>query len=152
MPDIWIGFNSADRRRYWWRAGISALVFAGVLVWTGLTVPASGARLWVGACVVLFMAVVLSWINLIYGRVLLTAEGLEFRTFVRRRSVPWSEVAGVERRQRVSRSGTWTELRVTRVGRRPLVIPGTVTKRRKDAELDRKQAVIEERWSRAAGG
>ncbi|MFF1279153.1 hypothetical protein ACFVZC_38325, partial [Streptomyces marokkonensis] len=26
MPDVWIGFNSADRQRYWWRTSIMTLV------------------------------------------------------------------------------------------------------------------------------
>ncbi|WP_327299375.1 MULTISPECIES: hypothetical protein [unclassified Streptomyces] len=45
MPDVWIGFTSADRQRYWWRAGIVMLAFAGVAVAVGLTARAPG-RWW----------------------------------------------------------------------------------------------------------
>ncbi|MEU7123590.1 hypothetical protein [Streptomyces zaomyceticus] len=34
----------------------------------------------------------------------------------------------------------------------PLGIPGTVTNRMMDAELDRKQAAMQECWSRGVGG
>ncbi|WP_435211319.1 hypothetical protein [Streptomyces sp. bgisy034] len=98
------------------------------------------------------MVAVFSTIISIYGRVLLTATGLEFRTLVSRRVVPWSEVARIEKRQRVSRSGIWWDLRVVRVRGRSLTIPGTFTNRMTDTELERKQAVIQERWSLAIGG
>jgi hypothetical protein len=77
---------------------------------------------------------------------------VEFRTVVSRRSIPWSEVADIEKRQRVSRSGIWWDLRVVRVRGRSLTIPGTFTNRRTDAELEQKQAVIQEHWFRAVGG
>lgn len=98
------------------------------------------------------MATGFSMIDSIYGRVLLTATGVEFRTFVSKRSIPWSQVAGIEKRQRVSRSGIWWDLRVVRVRGRSLTIPGTFTNRRTDVELARKQAVIQEHWLRAVGG
>ena len=152
MTDVWIGFNADDRRRYWWRNGIVTLALAAVMVAMSLTARGPGGWWLVGVFGVFSVAVVFGTISSIYGRVLLTATGLEFRTFVSRRSVPWSEVAGIERRQRVSRSGIWWDLRIVRVGRRSLTIPGTFTNRMMDAELEWKQAVIQERWSRAIGG
>ncbi|MFF1473104.1 hypothetical protein OG981_40355 [Streptomyces mirabilis] len=152
MPDVWIGFSSADRQRYWWRTGIMMLALAGVTVAAGLTTRASDRWWLIGGFGVFFVAVVFSMINSIYGRVLLTATGVEFRTVVSRRSIPWSEVADIEKRQRVSRSGIWWDLRVVRVRGRSLTIPGTFTNRRTDAELERKQAVIQEHWLRAVGG
>ncbi|MEU1084273.1 hypothetical protein ABZ368_29250 [Streptomyces sp. NPDC005908] len=151
MPDVWIGFNSRDRQRYWWRTGILMLALAGVMVAMSLTTHEPGKWWWVGGVVVFSVVVVLSTINSIYGRVLLTATGLEFRTFVSRRVVLWSEVARIEKRQRVSRSGIWWDLRVVRARGRSLTIPGTFTNRMMDAELERKQAVIQERWSLAIG-
>ncbi|MFJ3692350.1 hypothetical protein ACIPWB_32130 [[Kitasatospora] papulosa] len=91
-------------------------------------------------------------VNLIYGRVLLTARGLEFHTFVSRRVIPWSEVAGIETRRRVIRSRILCDLRVVRVRGRALTIPGTTTSRVMDAELELKQVAIQERWSRAVNG
>lgn len=152
MPDVWIGFNSRDRQRYWWRTGILMLALAGVVVAMSLTTHEPGKWWWVGGVGVFSVVAVFSTINSIYGRVLLTATGLEFRTLVSRRVVPWSEVGRVEKRQRVSRSGIWWDLRVVRVHGRSLTIPGTFTNRMMDTELERKQAVIQERWSLAIGG
>ncbi|MEU1894831.1 PH domain-containing protein [Streptomyces pristinaespiralis] len=152
MPDVWIGFNADDRRRYWWRNVIGTLAIVGVVVAMILTTREPGKWWWVGGFGVLVVVVFVSTVNLIYGRVLLTATGLEFRTFVGRRVIPWSEVAGIERRQRVRRSGIWCDLRVVRVRGRSLGIPGTVTNRMMDAELERKQTAIQECWSRAVGG
>ncbi|MFB7999855.1 hypothetical protein ACFC4G_44645 [Streptomyces sp. NPDC056002] len=150
MPNVWIGFSSADRQRYWWRTGVMILVLAGVIVAAGLTVREPGRWWWLGGFGVFFVAMVFSMINWIYGRVLLSATGVEFRTFVSRRSIPWSEVAGIEKRQRVLRSGIWWDLRVVRVRGRALTIPGTLTNRM-DAELEQKLSVIQQRWSRAPG-
>jgi Bacterial PH domain len=152
MPDVWIGFNSDDRQRYWWRNGLVMLVIAGVIVATSLTLHESGKWWWVGGLEIFSVVVSFSTINSIYGRVLVTATGLEFRTFVSRRVVPWSEVAGIEKRQRVLRSGIWWDLRVVRARGRSLTIPGTFTNRMWDAELERKQAAIQDCWSRAVGG
>ncbi|WP_353946100.1 hypothetical protein ABII15_33910 [Streptomyces sp. HUAS MG91] len=149
MPDVWIGFNSDDRRRYWWRNGIVTLALAAVMVAMSLTARGPVGWWLFGAFGVFSVAVVLSAMSSIYGRVLLTAAGLEFRTLVSRRSIPWSEVAAIERRQRVLRSGIWSDLRIVGFGRRSLTIPGTFTNRMRDAELERKQAVIQERWSLA---
>ncbi|MET8571900.1 PH domain-containing protein [Streptomyces sp. NPDC004783] len=152
MPDVWICFNSDDRQRYWWRTGILMLALAGVLVAMSLTVHEPGKWWGVGGLGVFSVVAVLSTINSIYGRVLLTATGLEFRTFVSRRSIPWSEVAGVEKRDRVLRSGVWWYLRIVRVRGRSLMVPGTFTNRMMDAELEWKQAAIQQYWSRAVGG
>lgn len=152
MPDVWIGFNSRDRQRYWWRTGILMLALAVVMVAMSLTTHELGKCWWVGGMGVFSVVVVFSTINSIYGRVLLTATGLEFRTFVSRRVVPWSEVARIEKRQRVSRSGIWWDLRVVRAHGRSLMIPGTLTNRMTDAEFERKQAAIQKCWSRAVGG
>ncbi|MFC8519009.1 PH domain-containing protein [Streptomyces sp. NPDC057257] len=152
MPEAWIGFNSRDRQRLWWRTCILASALVGVIVTMSLTTHEPGKWWWVGGMGAFSVVVLLSTINVIYGQVLLTTKGLEFRTFVSRRVVPWSEVARIEERQRVSRSGTWSELRVIRAHGRSLTLPGTLTNRVMDAELQRKQAVIQERWSLAIGG
>ncbi|MER7196039.1 hypothetical protein [Streptomyces flaveolus] len=151
MRDVWIGLNSGDRRRYWWRTGILMLALAGVVAAMSLTTHEPGKWWWVGGVVVFSVIVVFSTINSIYGRVLVTATGLEFRTFVRRRVVLWSEVARIEKRQRASRSGIWWDLRVVRAHGRSLTIPGTFTNRMTDAELEWKQAAIQKCWSRAVG-
>ncbi|MFJ2008198.1 hypothetical protein ACWHLZ_18010 [Streptomyces chartreusis] len=152
MPDVWIGFGCADRQRYWWRNGIVMLVLAGVTVAVGLTERGPDRWWWVGGFAVFSVAIFLGTINSIYGRVLLTARGLEFRTFVSRRSIAWNEVAGIERRQRVLRSVIWWDLRVVRVRGRSHAIPGTFTNLMMEAELERKQAVIQERWSCSVEG
>ncbi|MFJ9683539.1 hypothetical protein ACIRP2_36685 [Streptomyces sp. NPDC101194] len=152
MPDVWIGFNSDDRQRYWWRNGLVMLALAGVMVAMSLTTHESGKWWWVGGVGVLSVVVFLSTIKSIYGRALLTVTGLEFRTFISRRVIPWSEVVGIERRQRVLRSGIWWDLRVVRTRGRSIAVPGTFTNRVMDAELERKQTAIDECWSRAVSG
>ncbi|MFF8617455.1 hypothetical protein [Streptomyces sp. NPDC015350] len=149
MPDVWIGFNAYDQQRYWWRNGIGTLALIGVVVAMSLTTYQPGKWWWVAGFGVFSVVVFVSTVNLIYGRALLTARGLEFRTFVSRRVIPWSEVASIERRQRVTRSGTWWDLQVVRVRGRSLAVPGTVTNRMMDAELGRKQVAVQEHWSRA---
>jgi hypothetical protein len=116
-----------------------------------LSAPAWNRWWWVGGFGTYFLAVVFHMTDWIYGRALLTVTGVEFRTFVSRRSIPWSEIAGIEKRQRVSRSGLWWDLRVVRVRGRALTIPGTLTNRMMIAVIEQKQALIQERWSRAVG-
>ncbi|MER5948087.1 hypothetical protein ABT127_18725 [Streptomyces sp. NPDC001904] len=152
MPDVWIGFNSDDRRRYWWRNGIVTLALSAAMVAMSLTERGPGGWWLVGMFGVFSVAVGLSAMSSIYGRGLLTTAGLEFRTLFSRGSIPWSEVAGIERRQRLLRSTIWSDLRIVRGGRRSLTIPGTFTNRMRDAELERKQAVIQDRWSLAMSG
>lgn len=106
----------------------------------------------VGGLGVLAVVAFVSTANQIHGRVHLTARGLEFRTWVSRRVVPWNEVVGIETRERVTRSGIWSELRVVRVRGRTLTLPGTATNRLLDAELDRKLVAVRACWSRAVGG
>ncbi|MFG2111283.1 PH domain-containing protein [Streptomyces sp. NPDC048718] len=147
MPDVWIVFSPADRRRYWWRTGVVVTVLVGATVAMGLAEIGSGP--WVGVFGILYLVVIFDMVNRIYGRTLLTAAGMELRTLVSRRRVPWSEIAGVEERLRTTRSGTWTDLRITRHRGRPLALPGTLTNRIWDAELDHKQVAIQEYRSRA---
>ncbi|MEV5607276.1 hypothetical protein [Streptomyces sp. NPDC052225] len=149
MSEVWISFNACDRRRYWWRNVIGTLVLVGVVAAMALTTHEPGTWWWVGGLGAFVVGMFVSTVNLIYGRSLLTERGLEFRTFVSRRAIPWSEVAAIETRQRVSRSGIWSDLRVVRVRGRSLGMPGTVTNRMTDIELDQKQTTIREYWFRA---
>ncbi|WP_328374667.1 hypothetical protein OG372_00350 [Streptomyces sp. NBC_01020] len=152
MPEVLISFSAAARRRYWWRTGVLMLVLVGGPVAVGVTVSAPD-RWWWGAGFGAFgLLTLFDMINRIYGRAVLTAAGMEFRTFVSRRSLPWCEIAGVKVRQRGSRSGIWSDLRLVRVRGRSLTVPGTMTNRIWDAELDRKLVLIQEHWSRAVGG
>lgn len=152
MPDVWIGFNSDDRERAWWQNGLVTLALTGVMVAMILTTHEPSKWWFVGGLGVLAVVAFVGAGNLIYGRVLLTARGLEFHTFVSRRVIPWREVAGIETRRRVIRSRVWCDLRIVRVRGRSLTIPGTATSRVMDAELERKQVAIQERWSRAVDG
>ncbi|MEU7020435.1 PH domain-containing protein [Streptomyces sp. NPDC046203] len=149
MPDVWIVFSPADRRRYWWRTGVVVTVLVGATVAMGLAEIGSDPWWWVGVFGILYLVAIFDLVNRVYGRTLLTSAGMELRTLVSRRRVPWSEIAGVEERRRTNRNGTWTDLRITRHRGRPLALPGTLTKRRGDAELDRKHVAIQEYRSRA---
>ncbi|MFC8494585.1 hypothetical protein ACFUJU_28070 [Streptomyces sp. NPDC057235] len=98
------------------------------------------------------MVTSLDTVNLTYGQTLLATRGLEFRTFVSRRVIPWNEIADIQTRPWVVRSGVLCDLRVVRVRGRSLTISGTATSQALDAELERKQAAIQECWSRAVNG
>ncbi|MER7737304.1 hypothetical protein ABTX34_03040 [Streptomyces sp. NPDC096538] len=151
MPDVWIGLTATERRRNWWWTGFLTLVFAGWAVAAGLAQPASERWWWVGGTGVLWSASVLYMINRGYGRTCLTEDGMQFRTFVSRRAIPWSEITRIEKRRHSTRGGAWWDLRAVRRRGRALTIPGVFTHRMWDAEFDRKWAVIQERWSRANG-
>ncbi|MER8091379.1 hypothetical protein ACIO6T_44475 [Streptomyces sp. NPDC087532] len=154
MPDVWIGLSAVARRRNWWWTGFLTLVFAGmaVAVAVALRAPTSSRWWWGGGVGVAWLASLFYMINRGCGRTLLTASGMEFRTFVSRRSIPWSEITRIEKRQHQTRSGFWWNVRAVRVRGRSLTIPGAFTNRMRDAEFEQKLAVIQERWSRAVGG
>ncbi|WP_026248913.1 hypothetical protein [Streptomyces sp. LaPpAH-108] len=152
MPDVWIGLSAAARRRNWWRTGAVALIAAGGTVAVGLAERGPERWWWTGGVGVFGLVAVFDMVDRTYGRALVSGTGIEFRTFVSRRSIPWSEVAGVEKRARTVRSGTWWYLRVVRVRGRSLMVPGTFTNRWEDVELERKLVAVRERWGRAGGG
>ncbi|MFB8273464.1 hypothetical protein ACFC96_43745 [Streptomyces sp. NPDC055955] len=149
MSEVLIGFSAAARRRYWWRGAIVMVMFASGTVAVGLTAPASERWWWVGGFGAFVLAVGFDMINRIYGRAALTTAGIEFRTIASRRSIPWNEIVGIEEKSRASRSGLWHYLQVVRIKDRSLMIPGTLTNRMWDAELDHKRVLIQEHWSRA---
>lgn len=152
MPDVWIGLSAAARRRNWWWTGFLTLVCAGMAVAVTLTAPTSNRWWWGGGVAVAWLPSLFYMINRGYGRTLLTASGMEFRTFVSRRSIPWSEITRIEKRQHQTRGGFWWDLRAVRVRGRSLTIPGVFTSQMRDAEFEQKLGVIHERWSRAVGG
>ncbi|MGW7541525.1 hypothetical protein ACWGKQ_10460 [Streptomyces sp. NPDC054770] len=152
MPDVWIGLSAAALRRNWWWTGFLTLICAGTAVAVTVAGPASNRWWWGGGVGVAWLASTLYMINRGYGRTLLTANGMEFRTFISRRSVSWAEIVGIEKRQHQTRGGSWWDLRAVRVRGRSLTIPGAFTNRRSDPEFEQKLAIVHERWSRAVGG
>jgi hypothetical protein len=151
MPDVWIGLSAAARRRNWWWTGFLTLVYAGTAA-AVTSEPASNQRWWGGGVAVAWLALLFYMINRGYGRTLLTESGMEFRTFVGRRSIPWTEITRIEKRQHQVRGGFWWDLQVVRVRGRSLTIPGAFTSRVRDAEFEQKLSVVQQRWSRAVGG
>ncbi|MGW6563923.1 hypothetical protein [Streptomyces sp. NPDC054975] len=152
MPDVWIGLSAAARRRNWWWTGVLTLACASAAVAMILTAPAADRWGWVGGVGVVWLASCFYMINRGYGRTLLTANGMEFRTFVSRRAVPWNEITQIEECRHATSSGCWRELQAVRVRGRSLTIPGAFTSRSRDAEFEQRLAVIHERWSRAVDG
>ncbi|MGW4550883.1 hypothetical protein ACWEN4_31760 [Streptomyces violaceorubidus] len=61
------------------------------------------------------------------------------------------EITRIEKRQHLTRSGSWWALRAVRGRGRSLTIPGIFANRMGDAEFERKWSVIHERWSRVIG-
>ncbi|MDA5139882.1 hypothetical protein PEM37_00030 [Streptomyces sp. AD681] len=152
MPDMWIGLSAAVLRRNWWWTGFLTLVCAGTAVAVALITSTSDQWWWGGGAAVAWLASLFFMINRGYGRALLTTSGMEFRTFVGRRSIPCSEITRIEKRQHQTRGGFWWELWAVRVRGRSLTIPGAFGSRVRDAEFEQKLRVIQERWSRAVGG
>ncbi|MEU6886822.1 hypothetical protein ABZ918_16675 [Streptomyces viridosporus] len=149
-PQTWIRFDAAERRRYWWRAGLTTLTFFGMAWAVGLSASAAERWWWVGGVAVLSLPMIFSMINQGYGATLLTTEGMELHTLFRCRSVSWGEVAGIEKRCLPARSGTRSEVRVVRVRGRALTVPGTLTARMYDPEFEAKLAVIRQYRAHAA--
>ncbi|MDX3799355.1 hypothetical protein [Streptomyces sp. AK04-3B] len=152
MPGIWIGLDAAARRRNWWWTGFLTLVCVGAAVAVAQSEPAADRWWWVGGVGGFWLVGFFYMVNRGYGRTLLTANGMEFRTFVSRRSVPWSEIARIEKRRHQARSGEWWDVCAVRVRGRELTVPGVFTSRRWDADFEEKLAVIREYWSRAVVG
>ncbi|MGI5405299.1 hypothetical protein ACQEV9_00765 [Streptomyces chartreusis] len=82
------------------------LLLAGATVAVGLTERGPDRWWWVGGFAVSSVANFLGTINSIYGRVLRTARGLEFRTFVSRHR---EAAASVAERDLVGSAGRPTE-------------------------------------------
>ncbi|WP_343235177.1 PH domain-containing protein [Streptomyces sp. SID10853] len=148
-PPIWIRLDAAERRRYWWRTGFVTLTFVGMAVAAGLTAPAA-ERWWrIGGVAAFGLLTLASMVSQGTGTTLLTSQGMEFRTLFRRRSVPWSEVTGVEKRVRTGRSGTWSDVRVLRVQGRALTVPGAFTARWHDRKFEAKLETVRQCRARA---
>ncbi|WP_436977327.1 PH domain-containing protein [Streptomyces sp. enrichment culture] len=151
MPQEAICLSAAALRRNWWWTGFLTLLFVGAAVAMALSSPGPG-RWWVGGVGVAWLASVFYMINRGYGRTLLTASGMEFRTFLSRRHVPWADIVEIETRAHYTRGGSWWDLRVIRTSGRPLTIPGSFAQRLRDPEFQQKLATVHEHWSRASGG
>ncbi|MFJ9100416.1 PH domain-containing protein [Streptomyces sp. NPDC102405] len=151
MPSqTWICLDAAERGRYWWRTGFVTLIFIGMAVAAWLTTSAVERWWWIGGVAVFYLVNLVAMVNQGTGVTLLTSEGMEFRTLLRRRSVPWSEVAGIVKRYRTRRSGTLSEVCVVRVQGGALTVPGAFTLRMYDRKFDAKLAAIRECWTHAA--
>ncbi|QID40555.1 PH domain-containing protein [Streptomyces albus] len=150
-PRETVCLSAAALRRNWWWTGFLSLLFAGAAVATALNSPQSSRWWWVGGLGVTGLASVFYMINRGCGRTLLTERGMEFRTFLSRRHVPWADIVEIETRAHYTRGGSWWDLRVVRAQGRPLTIPGAFAQRLRDPEFQQKLATIHEHWSRASG-
>lgn len=126
------------------------LTFVGGAVAVGLSASAADRWWWIGGTALFYSLILLSMVNQGNGATLLTSEGMEFHTFFSHRSVPWSEVAGIEKRCRQARGRTWSDVRVIRVQGRALTVPGAFTARMHDPKFEAKLAAIRQYRARAA--
>jgi len=133
LPGTWIGLDARAQRVNWLWTGVLTLVFAGVPVgiWLDPGGPRpSGDGLLVGAVVfgIMWLPAFLYMINRGYGKTRLTADQMQFYSFVSRRRVPWDEVTRIEmHRHQNPRGGAWWYIRVHRTTGRPLAVPGAFT-------------------------
>ncbi|MFM9499493.1 PH domain-containing protein [Streptomyces galilaeus] len=151
MPEIWISLDASDRRSTWVWTGfltfVWAAVAAAIMLTTGPESPGAERRLLAGLISAFWLAGVFHLANRAYGRTLLTPERIEFRTFVSRRSIPWSEITGIEKKGHQTRGGAWWELRAHRVRGRSVAIPGTFSSREAGVGFERKLAVLRKHWT-----
>ncbi|MGW5401069.1 hypothetical protein [Streptomyces sp. NPDC003952] len=150
MPEIWISLDASNRRSTWVWTGFLTLVWAGVaaaiMLSAGPETSGVGRWLWAGVISAFWLAGVLHLANRACGRTLLTFERMEFRTFVSRRSIPWSEITEIEKKSHHTRGGLWWELRARRARGRSVAIPGTFSSREGDVSFERKLAVLRKYW------
>lgn len=125
------------------------LVGLGTTTATALSARATERWWWGGGEGLFWLIMLIYMVNRGYGRTLLTPNGMEFHTFVSRRSIPWGEIARVEKRCRQTRSGTWWDVRAIRVHGRALTIPGAFTSKHADAKFEEEMAKIREYWFHA---
>lgn len=118
------------------------LALIGMAVAAGLTAPGTERWWWIGGVVAFSCLVLLSMVNQATGTTLLTPKGMEFRTLLSHRVVPWDEVVSVEKRYRTGRNGTWFYVRVLRAHGRALTLPGAFTARWNDPKFEAKLATI----------
>ncbi|MEV6957500.1 hypothetical protein [Streptomyces sp. NPDC051183] len=150
MPEIWISLDASDRWSTWVWTGFLTLVWAGVaaaiMLSAGPGYSEAERWLWAGVISAFWLAGAFHLVNRAYGRTLLSSEGLEFRTFVSRRSIPWGEITKIERKSHQTRGGFCWELRAHRVRGRSVAIPGTFSSRERDVDFERKLAVLRKYW------
>jgi hypothetical protein len=147
-----IGLDADARRRNWGWTWVLTVIFGALAVmsalirepdhWWFVGVTSGGGLL--SFCYM---------VNRGYGWTLLTAEGMRFRTFFSRRSVPWDQVVRIEKRYHRARSGGWWDVWAVRRRRRALRIPGVFTSTsRITADFESKLTLIRSYWSRSRSG
>ncbi|MBX9399585.1 hypothetical protein K4749_40270 [Streptomyces sp. TRM72054] len=149
MPDAWIALDPAARRRNWWWTAVLTLLCAGTAIAAALS-AAADPWWWAGGVGAFWLFSAFYMINRGYGRTLLTADRIVFRTFLSRRSIPWAEIIRVEKRSHQTRSGQWWDLRIVRVNGRPITIPGAFSNKWCGDDLDRQLALLHAYWSHSA--
>jgi hypothetical protein len=142
VSDVWIGLEGAARRRNWWLSGFATVLFA-VVCWALAGRPNG----WVlGVVAVFWLVAVLSMLNRSLGRIRLTAEGMEFHTFLSRRRIPWAEITKIDKRYHAWRGGRWWDVYAVRTSGRALRLPGVYTVLHSDAAFERNLERIIEHW------
>ncbi|MBB6439873.1 hypothetical protein [Streptomyces candidus] len=149
MADTWISFDAASRRKHWWMALYLTIIFSAMEVAISLS---AREPFWLIIIIgSLWLFSIAHVINRGYGRSLLTADRILFRTFISRRSVPWGEVVRVEKRSHYTRGGYWWNICLVREQGRALPIPGAFTSKEFDRIFEGKFNLIQEYWSRSVG-
>lgn len=140
-----MGLDAGARRRNWWWTAVLTLIFAGMAAAVSWSAQ-GGASLSAGAVGAAWLCAVFYMVNRGYGRTLLTPDGMRFHTFLSRRSIPWSDVTGIEVKPHYTRNGAWWYVRVQRVHGRSLSVPGIFTARQHDALFESNSTVVRAYW------
>ncbi len=110
--------RAGRRRTGWVSVGLGA---AGVVA-ASVGLAYRGPGVWQGVCLVLGLAGMLS-LGVLVARVRADAYGLRVRTWLRRRSVPWSEVADIRVQVQRARGGDVRRVRLILRDGRALLLP-----------------------------
>ncbi|WP_433916995.1 PH domain-containing protein [Streptomyces sp. NBC_01744] len=90
-------------------------------------------------------------INRMLGITLLTPEGMQLRTLVSRRRIPWDDITKIEVERRSGQGGPWQVVRVHVARGRPVVLPGAMQSLRgqDEAAFQRSVNMIHSCWQQA---
>ena len=161
VDEISLGLGQRDlRRNRWTIAGLTLLCAgAGAAMWwlpagRGATVPDPDRVYFVTGVAVFWLFLVLYMVNQARGRTRLTCDHIRLESYVKRRSIPWTDVVGFEDRCRRNRGGNYWDVRVHRAHGRPLTMPGLFSCGERDRAFEANLVSLHDYWStaRALGG
>lgn len=154
MTETRIAFSQRERRNHFVAVGAITLIAGGLGLLTFVRSPNPTDR-WSTPVLIaaIWLPCIFYSINRMFGITVLTSEGMQFRTLVSRRRIPWVAVTQVEAQRRNGRGGPWWVIRIHIANRRAVVLPGAMLSQRGQAEAGFGNSVdmICSHWQQATG-